>query len=441
MLFIVTGAGCAGRPLWLPEVTSEPGTGGDLATADLTTQETPDLSAADLAAPTPADLGGRDLAADLGGGIDLALGGIRFAPPRALVALDTWNSFRVGDFNGDGKDDLVARDGQTIVVLLGDATQPLNTRVNNVLSSSYGFLSGWGIADFDLDGHLDVALGVQRGVMVLAGAGDGTFQPGPVVANLDTGGGSPVPLAGDFNGDGFSDVAYDGWMGALTTAHPYLAVIAPKTANNIVSLNLDFALSPHSTVVSDFDVDGHLDLLVNTWSNALLFVRGDGHGGLAAPVQAAGEAGMPAPADLDGDGVPDLVFAHPDTGVKQTAGSISYRRGLGDGSFAASIAFAVSPYPEFLAFADFDRDGHLDVAAGSHPPVGSLPAPLQVLRGAAGAALLPAQAVDTQTGTVFGLVSGDFDGDGRVDLVFGQQTTINSGVLPTQLFLLRNISP
>ncbi|HEV8336859.1 MAG TPA: VCBS repeat-containing protein [Candidatus Polarisedimenticolia bacterium] len=64
-------------------------------------------------------------------------------------------------------------------------------------------------ADFDSDGHEDLALGGDstRAVWVLLGNGDGTFQDLVGYGSASTFG-SPVNLAtGDFNHDGHIDIA------------------------------------------------------------------------------------------------------------------------------------------------------------------------------------------------------------------------------------------
>lgn len=121
--------------------------------------------------------------------------------------------FTVGDFNGDGKlDIIVVNFGGTITgsVLLGngDGTLqppvPLNQNIGNGYSAAAS-------ADFNGDGRLDLLLltpdfGSGATMAILLGNGDGTFQASvtyPVPA-------APYLALGDFNGDGKPDIAIAG---------------------------------------------------------------------------------------------------------------------------------------------------------------------------------------------------------------------------------------
>jgi hypothetical protein len=115
----------------------------------------------------------------------------------------------VGDFNGDGFDDLVF--GAHILLNNGDATfrdaGTFNTGSRVVYAS---------LADINQDGLPDlVTVNVNHTVSILLGNGDGTFRP---ALNYAIG---PIPswvAAGDFNGDGFPDLvtANQGGTGSLT---------------------------------------------------------------------------------------------------------------------------------------------------------------------------------------------------------------------------------
>ncbi len=125
------------------------------------------------------------------------------------------SSIAVGDFNGDGKPDLVVTNGlnSTVSVFLNSGTGTFPTRQD--------FATGFGptsvaVGDFNGDGKLDLAttgcgssttcddLTVPGYVSILLGNGDGTFQaPVNYPVGID-----PVALAvGDLNGDGLLDLA------------------------------------------------------------------------------------------------------------------------------------------------------------------------------------------------------------------------------------------
>jgi hypothetical protein len=116
------------------------------------------------------------------------------------------SSIAVGDFNGDGKQDLAVANADIfnfgvsgISILLGNGDGTFKTAVNH--GAEAGFLT---VADLNGDGKLDLAATNGKSVGILLGNGDGTFQPQVEYAA----GSSPSSLAvGDFNGDGRLDIA------------------------------------------------------------------------------------------------------------------------------------------------------------------------------------------------------------------------------------------
>lgn len=80
-------------------------------------------------------------------------------------------------------------------------------------------------------------------------------------------------------------------------------------------------------------------------------------------------------------------------------------------SFARPAPYPVGASPQYVAVADVDRDGHLDVLSSNYRD-----ASVSVLRGRGDGTLAPATRVETGPGPV-GLAVVDLDRDGRLDLV------------------------
>jgi uncharacterized protein (TIGR03437 family) len=113
----------------------------------------------------------------------------------------------VGDFNGDGRDDLAV--GSNVIgsqtgvmsILLSNPDGAFQPGVNYPQTGSLGSLA---IGDFNGDGRIDVAAVIGQSVNVLLGNGDGSLQ-NPVV---EASGRYSQLAAADFNGDGRPDLAF-----------------------------------------------------------------------------------------------------------------------------------------------------------------------------------------------------------------------------------------
>ena len=139
----------------------------------------------------------------------VAKGSLSFTPV-TYAASDPWR-LATGDFNGDGRPDLVAV-GSTVSVYLASASGGFSAPTNYSSGASGEANSEYvTVGDFNGDGKLDIAVANHNAnnVGILLGKGNGTFWP---ATTFSTGGTSVASdlkadslVAGDFNGDGKLD--------------------------------------------------------------------------------------------------------------------------------------------------------------------------------------------------------------------------------------------
>jgi hypothetical protein len=159
--------------------------------------------------------------------------------------------------------------------------------------------------------------------------------------------------AGDFNGDGFLDLA---------VTNPYentVSILLGDSAGNFTLGSITATgLNPSSIGVGDFNGDGKLDLaVVNSGSNTVSILLGDGAGNFtlaSSPATGVDPVSL-ALGDFNNDGNLDLAVAN------NQSGTVSVLVGDGTGNFALAASPTILS-PVSIAVGDFNSDGRLDLA-------------------------------------------------------------------------------
>ncbi len=332
----------------------------------------------------------------------------------------------VADLNGDGKADLVLP-GITVLLSNGDGT------FRQAGSYSNGFAAPL-IADFNGDGKPDVAVFSGSYLSMLLGNGDGTFT-GPTNYLLNSGaGGDSGYLAADLNGDGKADLVYDTLGRIVVLLGNGDGTFQPEwTLPYGGGTNLD------TLAIGDFNGDGKPDIALNYFNYSqvtVFFGKGDGTFQPAGPSY---PGTLAAAGDLNGDGKSDLVvFIGPNI--------LRILLSNGDGTFQAPILVPTGGGPGRAVVGEFNGDGRADIAVANGQSLSiavllgafsqnTLRTPLTVWRPANGSWYLdmPAGSPVTQQWGLSGdiPVAGDFDHDGILDFAVWRPSNGTWYVVPS----------
>jgi hypothetical protein len=324
----------------------------------------------------------------------------------------------------------VPPDQSTITVLTGNGDGTFKPQVNYpgcTVGSAVQIL----LADFNRDGHTDIALGcsdrknpnlnngdggTSGGLVIILGNGDGTFKAPTFYSTGDVAG----IAMGDFNGDGLLDIA-------LTDNAQQNIVFFTGNGDGTFtqeSTTISTSAAAHGVVVADFDGGGIDDVAyavgpVNKLSDLYVAI-GIGDGTFQVPTApVATQIGeFLTTGDTNADNKADIVSATiNEPGKTQIGNSLFVLIGKGDGTFQTPVTY-LSDIPSDPHLADVNGDGIPDIIAGGS--TGAL-----VYQGIgdgtfmtyAPGSLPGAEPIIGGFDLTYAVNAGDFNNDGNADLI------------------------
>ena len=285
---------------------------------------------------------------------------LAFLPATHYSTAQWPQAIAVADVNNDGIKDLVTANlgevggSNTVSVLLGDGHGGFGAHADFATGADPESVA---VGDFNGDGKQDIVTAnfLDDTVSLLLGDGHGGFG---AHADFATGTHPESVAVGDLNNDGKLDLV------TANSGSPTVSVLLGNGHGGFGAAT-DFATfeSPVSVAVGDFNGDGGKDLVTADYSfnGAVSVLLGNGLGSFGAKTDVATET-YPlsvAVGDLDHDGKQDLVTAG------NQADTVSVLLGNGSGGFGAHADFATGAAPCAVAVADCNGDGKLDVVTAS----------------------------------------------------------------------------
>ncbi|HKO22736.1 MAG TPA: VCBS repeat-containing protein [Candidatus Eisenbacteria bacterium] len=361
----------------------------------------------------------------------------------------------VGDFNEDGFPDIA-----TISISLFIDDDPYPMAVDIFLGNGTGSFTllgrtpypdeGWptsiAVADMDQDGHLDLVTTRSRPeVDILPGNGDGTFG---AIRSVPSSGSAQQAMVADLDRNGISDMVV-----TRNSLRSFLVYLGTGGGAFATPIELPAGFGPTGVAVGDLNGDSNPDIAVAnggwfcagipptiTRDSTVTVYLGDGAGHFAnAPSILTGDDPWSVSfADMDSDGIPDLVVGHdrwrggvcwagaPPMGdaapFRKTAPApaieasiaepgLSVFKGRGDGTFDPAPIDTWSDLGFLSSPADLNRDGRQDIVA-VYSYHASLAVVLTRVDGSrAGGSRLHAQAIPQR------VLVRDMDHDGRAEVI------------------------
>lgn len=274
---------------------------------------------------------------------------ITFGPATPYTSVSGPKATLLGDFSGDGIKDLgVLGNGFFVIPGIGNGTFS-----GLIFSSLGGPMVNAAAGDFNEDGKLDIVCADgASSIKVFTNTGGGNFLE---LASYPAGTGAKFLTVADVNGDSHLDVV---------VGYPSLAIGTYFRGNGNGSLvsGLNFAFSISGTVTSmtsgDFNADGRPDMAFS-YNNMFSVAMWNGTSfNYSGSYSTSGVSGTIVAAKVDGDPFTDIVAA-------SSSSQMSTHKSLGGGTFVFGTSSVVGGNGVAGTAADLNGDGRTDIITGS----------------------------------------------------------------------------
>jgi hypothetical protein len=339
--------------------------------------------------------------------------------PLANVSL----AMAIGDFNGDGALDLILAEAAVfsqgdVAEFLGNGDGTFQTAATvTSINSPAAMTTG----DFNGDGNTDLAVLAPSHLFVLLSNGDGTFRQSADVFLRSLGG--RKMLVGDFNGDGKLDLL----LVSTLSANSMALVLGNGDGTFRLPLEVPIHFTPSAVALGDFNGDGKLDVVLSSQQpSSVAILLGNGDGTFQAPRTFPAGSNLTAIAvgDFNNDGKLDIAIT--DSPGSPFPASVLVLMGNGDSSFQSGRGYPVGSNPVGVVAEDLNGDGATDLAVLNQ---GS--SSVSVLLNNGNGTFQ--DGLDFATGNrPVSIAAGDFNSDGLPDLAVLNTAITNVSVLLNQ---------
>ncbi|HMW36394.1 MAG TPA: FG-GAP-like repeat-containing protein, partial [bacterium] len=346
------------------------------------------------------------------------------------------NPLSIGDMDGDSKLDIVAINGGENSVSVFRNTSTTGTISTGSLASRVNFNTGntpfeVAVGDLDGDGLFDMAIvNPNSGTISLLRntSTTGSITSGSFAAKVDLMAGNfPNGVAiGDIDGDGKADLAVTNQNSNTVSIFRNISVKGSLSTSSFQT-KLDFVTgsTPYGIAIYDLDMDGKRDILfANSGDNSISICRNISTignittGSFLSPINFATGANPQqiSVSDIDGDEKPEIIVSHFGGSTISLFQNTSSIGSITSESFAPKIEFTTGTGPYEISIADIDGDSKPDIAVTNFNSN-----TVSILRNTSSVGSITASTlaskIDFSTGnSPNGVILGDIDGDGRVDV-------------------------